>query len=244
MQTESTPTPVTGQDYGFDDPADNAIAHSIASKDPVRDLAGPMKITGGSMPNLSAPTLAALPPAMRAPIEQQLAKVAPAGRAAEETRLITEALVRNSASVRVAAGGGEGTDPYWREVLSQEHELGQLRARLNKIDIDLADATFETVYDEVTGKPAPRAVERIQGDRRKALEAEVLHLQAHIADLNGRGGDLRLKKALGEAVTAQKEAQRQLDEEAEAKRRGDDILKEERINARAQTYAKHRRTNI
>jgi len=245
MTTNNTPTS-TAPNFGLDDPADNLIAAEIAGKDPVRDIKGPVSLIGGD--NIRVPQtvpLSALSPDMQAPILAKLQGVSAHGRAAAETRLVAEALRSNSINLRVMAGGGENADPYWRETLSQENEQRQLQQSIWQLEQQLAEVVrWDVVNDPATGAQTPKAVERIQGDRRNGMIAERNRLQAQIDDLNGRGGQLRLQKAMQKAVDARKDLERQLNEDAEAKQRGDDLLREERVAKRAETYAKHRRNTI
>lgn len=245
MTTESTPAPSGTPSYGFDDPADNAIAHSIATKDPLRDLKGPVTLIGENVRLPQTVPLSALSPEMREPIQQQLAATPVHMRPTKEAELVAAALAKNSINLRVQGGGGEDTDPYWRETLHQERRQQELNDQINRLERELVDVErFDTVYDEVTGQPRAQAVDKVQGQARKEKEAERNRLIAELQDMNGRGGQLKLQKAMQKAVEAQKDVQRQLAEDAEAKVQADAQLRKERIDARAETYAKHRRNNF
>ena len=240
--TDTPPAPATSE-YGLEDPADDGLAREIASRDPL-SLKGPVTLVDGSNVRLpQALPLTALSPDVRAPIEQQLAKVSPAERPTLEARLVADALRANSLQLRVAGGGGEGTDPYWTEVLLQERRQQELNSAIWRIEAELADATFETVHDEL-GRPQPKAVERIQGQRRLEMTAELNRLDGELQDLNGRGGQLKLKKAMQAAVAARKEIDRQLAEQAEAKEQAVEIVRKERVDALAQAFAKRHRTAV
>ena len=240
--TDTTSAPAASE-FGLADAADDNIAREIASRDPL-SLQGPVSLVDGG--NVRLPQtlpLTALSPDMRGPIEQQLAKVSPAERAPLEARLVAQALQKNSLQLRISGGGGEGTDPYWREVLSQEHRQQDLNRSIQRIDIDLADVTYETAYDE-HGRPQPKAVERITGQRRRDMEVERNRLLGELQDLNGRGGELKLQKAMQAAVDARKDVERQLAEQAEAKEQAEAMVRKERIDRLADAFAKRHRTAI
>jgi hypothetical protein len=238
--TPNTPAP---SEFGLADAADDGIAREIASRDPL-SLQGPVSLVDGG--NVRLPQtlpLTALSPDMRGPIEQQLAKVSPAERPSLEAKLVGEALRANSLQLRISGGAGEGADPYWREVVSQERRQQELGRDIERLETELADATFETAYDE-QGRPYPKSVERIQGQRRREMEGERARLIGELQDLNGRGGNLKLQKAMQAAVDAHKDRQRQLAEEAEARKRGEEINRDKRINDRAETYARLHRNDL
>jgi hypothetical protein len=241
--------------YGFDNAADNATAHQIASKDPVRDLQGPVSLIGGDNVRLpSTLPLTALSPEMQAPILQKLQGVPPSARAATEAQLVAETLHGNSLNLRIMAGGGDNADPYTAEKLSMANEVRLLDQEWLRIETELADVvrwepvrdpdTGEIVRDPATGEPRSVPITAVQGDRRKAMEAEARRLKAKIEDLQGRGGEHRRREAMKRAVAAENEIKRQLAEDAEAKAMGDQMNRDERIKARAEIYAKHRRSNI
>lgn len=243
MSDNSTPTPSTSPDaFGFEDAADQAMAREIASKDPLTDIKGPVTFIGDSSRLPAALPLTALSEEMRAPILAQLQGVPANLRAKKEAELVTEALKRNSLNLRVTGGGGEGTDPFWRETFEQERRHRDLSTQINALDIKLVDASFETVYDPVTGAPSPKAIDKYQGHDRKLMEADRDRLLGELHDLEGRGGQLRRKEAMKKAVDAQKAIQTQLEEEKLAKVKGEEILRQERIDKRAESYANLRRS--
>jgi hypothetical protein len=242
MTDTPTPTPAASA-FGLEDAGDDGIAHEIASRDPLT-LAGPVSLVDGDNVRLpKALPITALSPDMRGPIEQRLSQVTPAERPALEARLVAEALAKNSLQLRVSGGGGEGTDPYWREVLGQERRQQELNKSIWDLETQLADATFETTYDDY-GRPQPKAVERIQGHRRKEMEAERDRLHGELQDLNGRGGQLKLQKAMQAAVNARKEVERQLAEQAEAKQQAETMVRQERVDRMADAFAKRHRTAV
>ena len=244
MSDNSTPTPSTSPDaFGFEDAADQAMAREIASKDPLTDIKGPVTFIGDSSHLPAALPLTALSEDMRAPILAQLQGVPANLRAKKEAELVTEALKRNSLNLRVTGGGGEGTDPFWRETFEQERRHRDLSTQINALDLKLVDvAGFNTVYDPVTGVPSAKAVDKYQGQDRKLIEAELARLLGELHDLEGRGGQLRRKEAMKKAVDAQKAIQTQLEEEKLGKEQGEEMLRQERIAKRAESYANLRRS--
>ena len=231
----------TDTGYGFDDADDNAIAAEIASMDPI-SIKGGNYVANEDLTNVQFPQnipLTTFPPEVQAAIRAKAA-----GSAATEQRLANEEARARSLGARVK-GWTNVSDPYWREAMRQENEQNTLNADLTRLELQLAEVErFDVVEDPVTGVQTPKAIEKVQGYQRKQVEAERNRVVAQLQDLNGRGGQLRLQKAMREAVAAKKAIHQQLAEEQEAKERGEAQLREERIQKRADTYASIRRNSV
>jgi hypothetical protein len=76
------------------------------------------------------------------------------------------------------------------------------------------------------------------------MEAERDRLHGELQDLNGRGGQLKLQKAMQAAVNARKEVERQLAEQAEAKQQAETMVRQERVDRMADAFAKRHRTAV
>jgi hypothetical protein len=139
------------------------------------------------------------------------------------------------ASLRMRGGAGPNANPYHRELFAIEGELADTERAIWQAEQELADISY---YDPVTGK----AYERLQGQARKEKEAyrdNLLYRRDQIAD-NGTERQLRLKKALGEAIAARKAAALQLQEEAEAQALAKDLARKKRVEERAATIVRVR----
>ncbi|WP_416832993.1 MAG: hypothetical protein ACMUJI_07820 [Erythrobacter sp.] len=235
-------------------PKDMPLAERLASFDPLA-TPSPVKLTGGGA--FKAPerfTVEILPPDRRAKIEQELAQVPGSQRAQREHELVTEALKQNSVELRIKAGPGEGATPVERErfllareVYELENEELAILAELAKVEKAVPvfnEITGEPVIDPKTGQQQMKLIDLIQGDRRKAMEARAAEIRRQIDLLNGFEGDRRLQRALKVTVEAEKARQQQLAEEQEARRRADEIIRNERIEAKAEAYAKNRRNTL
>lgn len=225
-------------DYGLD-PADNAIAHEIANFDPVNDVRGPVTFDGGWATIIPAQVpLTSLPPRIAEPIKAELASASPERRPALEAKLIAEALYSNSLQLRVSAGPGAGANPYQIESFAQAKERQDLENEAWSLRAELADvARWDNVADPKTGKQQPVAVERVQGHPRKLKEGRLNEIERKLEALKIEG-PRRLKKAMQEAVEAHKAKQQQIADEAEARRRAEQIVREDRINDRAAVRAR------
>lgn len=219
---------------GFDiSDEDRSIAAEIVALDPVNATPGP--VTGGE--NLRVPThlkATALPPNLRDGILQQLRDIPPGDRRdAEEHRLVMEAGYGFQASLRMRAGAGPNANAYHRELFSVEGELADAERALWTAEQELADVSH---YDSDTGK----AVERLQGQARKEKEAYRDRLLHRISQINDGGLErqLRLKKALGQAVADQKAAAERAEEEREAQVLARENARKQRIEDRAATIAR------
>lgn len=232
-------------------PEDRPLAEYYAQFDPLA-TPSPVQLTGGG--SFKAPerfTVEILPPDRRAKVQQELAQVPDHRRAEREHELVLEALKQNSIELRVKAGPGAGATEVERERLLIAREVYDLENEEARIYAQLAEVEqWVPVFDKETGAPVidPRtgqqqvkAVEVVQGARRKAMEARAAEIRRQIGLLDGFEGDRRLQRALKATVEAGKSRQQQLAEEQEARRVADQINREERIKAKAEAYAKNRR---
>ncbi len=248
----------TGSDFTLPSydiaPEDFELAERLSQFDPLA-TPSPVKLTGGGA--FKAPerfTLSILPPDKQGPIAAQLAQVPAYVRAEREHELVVEALKRNSIELRVKSGPGSGATPVERERFLLAREVYDLESEETRLLTQLAEVdrwvpVFDTetgapVIDPKTGQQQVKAVEVIQGDRRKAMEARVAEIRRHIGLLDGPEGDRRLQRALKASVEAEKARQQQLAEEQDARRMADEINRDQRVKAKAEVYAKHRRNTL
>lgn len=238
-------------------PEDQARAQSLLSAFNADPLAtpSPAKLTGGGA--FKAPerfSLSILPPDRQGPIAAQLVQVPAHQRADREHELVVEALRQNSLELRIKAGPGEGATPLEREQFAVARDINDLEAEEIEIQRQLAEVEkWVPVYDDVTGEPVidPRtgqqqvkAVEIIQGDRRKALEARAKELAYRAGLLRGIEGDRRIQKALAQTLELEKQQRQQLAEREEIERRAEEIAREKRINQQAEARAKFRGVSL
>lgn len=248
----------TGSDFTISDytiaPEDMARAEELLNFDPLA-VPSPVKLTGGGA--FKAPerfTVSILPPEKQAPIAAELARLPAAVRAEREHELVTEALKQNSINLRIKAGAGEGASELDRAQLDVAREILDLEAQEFNIQLQLAEVdgwvpvlneiTGEPVIDPKTGQPQVRAIEAIQGDRRKAMEAEAKTLAYRAELLRGIEGDRRIQKALQSTIAAEKRTQQQLADRAEIERLSVEIEREQRIRAQAEILAKRKATEL
>ncbi len=245
----------TGSDFTLPSydiaPEDQARAQELLAAFNADPLAtpSPVKLTGGGA--FKAPerfTLSILPPDKQGPIAAQLAQVPANVRADREHELVVEALKRNSTALRIKAGPGEGATPLEREQFAVAHDIDTLETEELAIRAELAEADrWVPVYDEITGQPVidpatgqqmVRRIDRVQGDRRKALEARAEELAYRANLLRGIEGDRRIQKALAQTIALEKQQRQQLADRAEVERMADEIAREKRIREQAETLAK------
>jgi hypothetical protein len=233
-------------DYGLEAPEDNARAHEIANADPVASTRGPVSLVdGGNIRFPATVPLTALPDRFRTPIEAQLRNLPDHRRAAEEPRLIAEALRQNSLQLRVKAGAGEGANPYQQEVFQLARDRQQLEQEAWRLETELAEVVrWDNVTDPATGKATPVPVEAVQGEARKAKQGRIDEIGRHLKQLEGIEGQRRLQKAMKLTLEAEKAQREQLADNAEADRRARELVREERINKQAQARARMLRPNV
>lgn len=238
-------TPYTGPDHGFG--ADNALAAEILSYDHLRDTSGSAAVSRQALSNATfKPTVSALAPEMRQAITSQLAGLSGAAREAREAELVTNAVSNLALDARVRQGPGVGANAYQVEMFAQANQLRQLDQEQARImaQLDEFDGYKTGAVDPATGQPTAEKIFRYQGDRRKALELRLGEIAREAADLEGPAGDRRMRKALEKAVDDVKKSRDQYAIMQEAKDLADRKVRDERVNALADTYAKSRRGNL
>jgi len=220
------------------DPADAARARELTTFDPVYGTPSPVQVVGDvRLPKQLKAT--ALPPEARAKVEAELAGVPFERRTEVEGRLVEKYLYQNSFELRAKAGLGEDATPVQRTAFATTRELHDLDMEAYNISAQLGEvARWDNVVDPATGKVMPLAIERIQGERRKALEARLREIDHHKHQLNTVEGERRHKQAVKETLDAEKRTRQALEERAEAIRRADESAREDRINAAAASRAR------
>lgn len=248
----------TGSDFTVTEytiaPEDMARAEELLNFDPLA-VPSPVKLTGGG--RFNAPerfTVSILPPDKQASINAELARLPAAVRADREHELVTEALRQNSINLRIKAGAGEGASELDRVQLEVAREIHELEQKEFNIQLQLAEVdrwvpvfneiTGEPVIDPKTGQQQVQAIEAIQGERRRAMEAEAQSLAYRAGLLRGIEGDRRIQKALQSTLAAEKRTQQQLADRAEIERLAVEIEREQRIRAQAELLAKRKATEL
>lgn len=248
----------TGSDFTVPDyaisPEDMPRAEELLNRDPLA-VPSPVKLTGsGAFKTPERLTVSILPPEKQAPIAAELARLPADSRAQREHELVTEVLRQNSIELRIKAGPGEGATELDRVQLDVARAIYELEAQEFNIQLQLAEVdkwvpvvneiTGEPVIDPKTGQQQLAEVHAIQGDRRRAMEAEAKNLAYRAGLLRGVEGDRRIQKALQSTIAAEKRTQQQLDDRAEIERLSVEIAREQRIRAQAEILAKRKATEL
>lgn len=212
--------------------------------DPVDDLPSPVEWIGGDIKLPERLTVAMLPTHLAEPVKAQLAGMTPDEREKNETGLVIAAMRRNSYELRVRGGIPASAEPYQRELLAISKEVYELEKRAAAIQYDLADFIgTRVVEDPDTGERRQEIINKVEGERRKALEDELREIEYRIAILNGIEGERRLAKAKKETAQLRLNRQRQLAEETEVQALAEQMVRDERIKAKAEARAKRLRDN-
>ena len=227
---------------------DRAIADEILAMDALA-LPGPGTIKGEI--KIGPLKATALPPSLRSSVERQLADMRPDMRAEAEPRLVREAIEGERPRLRMQSGLGPDALPHHREQAEIAREFADAAAEFNRnTELLAAVDHYDVGIDPETGHPKPQEVLRVTGNRRKALIAQQEQLSYRMSLLSADDGEhgpearRRLAKALRESVEIKKARDARFAEEADAKRMAADILREERVKARAEAIAKHQRTTL
>jgi hypothetical protein len=221
-------------------------ADAILAMDPVDDVPPPYEFPVGY--RLPAPRVTALPPEMQREVQARLAELpvqtTPEQRQAKEAEFTASAIRSKTLATRVLTGVGSNASPYHREMVGIAREVRDLGAKYDQLQQDLSEVVrYETVTDPATGEPKPVPVYRVGGVRAQAYAAQQQDILRRIRLLvqddgtHGIEAGKRLRQALHESAVARQKLQQQVEERAEAKRRADEINRERRINAQAQSLA-------
>lgn len=229
----------------------DAVA-GIDDFDPVDDLPSPVEWIGGDIKVPDRLTVSILEPRFADPIKAQLAAMSPAEREKMEPGLVIAAMRQAAYENRIKGGISPSADPYQREVLTIAKEVYALDQEAFRIQTALADvALWRPVFDEegnkvldpATGQQKVEAVEAVQGDRRRQMENRLREIEHAIALKNGIERERRLAKAKKETAQLRLARERQLSEEAEVQALAEQMVREERIKAKAEARAKRLRDN-
>lgn len=235
----------TVPDYSITDPADQAIADGIAGLDPYADISSSARGRGG-FDVAALPGLSALSPDLRAEVERDLGAMSPARRAEAEPAAIAQVLAKHGRGIRVLLGNGAGTNRWHDENLTIAREHHDLTAEWSKITAQMTEVER---YD-VGADGNPVAVNRMSASAQVRAAAQLRDIDYRLGLLvksdgsHGIEARMRLDKAMLEAVEASKSLAAQAEEHREAEKRADQLLREERINHKAELLAKHRRTSL
>jgi hypothetical protein len=225
------------------EPTDAELEAQIVNFDPINDISGPVSVKGHI--DLPAPSLSALPPKMQQRIREKLASVTPGNRDIFEREFIEQELRDNSYRLRVLAGAGEGANDYQREALSVVQDIFRLESEAETIKARLEEVRgHRTEVDPETGEAKPVPIMAVGAEQRSALETRLTQIGHQLTMLEGPEGDRRRAEALARTKTQMKVNREALADEAEARRRAEAAVREERINQRAEAYSKRLRTSF
>lgn len=221
-------------------------AHAILAMDPMQ-VPMPYDIPEGWAANLTL-RATALPPEMQRAVTAKVAALGtltPEQRTAKEAEFTADVIRSQRARLIVQGGVGPDATPYHREQAGIAREVSDLLRQYNVLQAELEHIVrYDTQTDPITGEPIPVPVFAVIGQRAKAYVeqqhdlARRLRLLVDEDGAYGIEGSKRLDQALAESVAARVELDRQLSEEAEAKRRAEAINREKRINSRAESLAR------
>jgi hypothetical protein len=228
----TTPEPIDGG------PTEAELEAQITNVDP---LAGPSPVKVKGNPRIGEPQITIFPQDVQNEIRARVANAHPSKQAELEQQLILERLQVQSRRFRVMVGPGEGATEYERELAEIANEYRLLDQEGAKIEAELAEK--QTTTDE-HGNTVELPLAAVRGDRRRALETRLLEIKSRAGVLLGREGEKRKIEALQRSKDHIRNTRQQLAEDAEARRLGEEQLRQERITKRAELYAKTRRSTI
>lgn len=214
---------------------------------PLDDVPTPHSMPEGWGANLTMRSTG-LPPEMRREVEEKLnalGSLTPEDRAAKDVEFTAAAIRSKRMELRVLTGVGSDASPYHREQAAIAREVRDLATEFQRLQSELEEvARHETVTDPATGETKAVPVYRVAGTRAQAYARQQEDISRRMRLLVkddgslGIEGEKQLRQALHTSAVARQALHRQVTEEAEAKRRAEEINTERRINARAESLAR------
>lgn len=224
---------------------DQHYSDAILRMDPVSDVPGVAVFPEGMQ--LSAPTLAALAPddrmAVRAKMDE--ARLTPAQREQREGEFVQAHLRSQLSRIRLKTGVGEDATPYHRAQCHMAREYFDIMDEHDRYAAQLDEiARHETEVDPLSGEARAVPVYAVQGSRRNAYQFQMDNLLRRAGLLfnadgtPGLEGSKRLREASAQSVAILRDRDSAAEERAEAKRRGAELAREERISKQAASIAR------
>lgn len=246
LTAEVTATGTTPRSTNLIAPEHQHHADAILAMDPL-EVPRPYDIPEGWAANLTL-RATALPPEMQRVVTAKVAALGtltPEQRTAKEAEFTADVIRAQRARLIIQGGVGRDATPYHREKASIAREVSDLIRQYDALQAELEHIVrYDTETDPTTGEPKPVPVYAVTGQRAMAYVEQQHDLERRmrllVADdgTHGIEGRRRVQQALAESVAARAELDRQLSEEAEAKRRAEAINREKRINDRADSLAR------
>ena len=235
-------------------PADlQPYLEQIDAMDPVDDVPGPVVDNSATSRGeaLSAVTVDALPPEDRSAIFAQLHGYSPEQRAARESQLVIAAMKAKVRRNRALTGLGEEALPYHKAQAEVARQVYEIDRKIKVLETELeAVADYTTVTDPRTGSRTAQSVMRVTGTRRAAYENQILDLQRHrrvyVADDGSDGPEAarEIAKARLESAKLLQQRDQERAEVAEVRRLADEINRQRRITAKAESLARMQRNEL
>lgn len=224
-------------------------ADAVLAMDP-SEVPMPYSIPEGWGMNLKL-RIEALPEDMQRDVNARLralGEMSPEDRSAREQQFCADAIRANRSKLITQIGVGADALPYHREAAAIAREVSSLiREHEGLFQTLEGSVRYETQTDPLTGEKVPVETYGLSPGRVRGIQMQQADIGRRIRLLvnedgsHGIEGARRMREALAESVAVRVELERQITEEAEAKRRAEEINREKRINARAESLASLRR---
>lgn len=224
-------------------------AQQILAMDPLDDVPSSARSLGGVRPITLK--LEALPPDMQSDVLTRLHALPADLRQGAEPKLVEQVLREKRGSIRTRIGVGRDALPFHQEQVDIARQVSDLARKRDWLEGQIARVReLRMAKDPATGEAVVETVPALGSERLKAYGEQVLDIDRQmrllIAEDGGYGieGKKRIDAALAKSAAILHTRAAQMAEEAEAKRRAAEINREDRINKRAQTYARMRRDEV
>jgi hypothetical protein len=167
---------------------------------------------------------------MRDRINAKLATVTPGNRDLFEKRYIREELEQNSFNLRLAAGLGPDATHEQRQEFESLNRIRELADEEDRIAAELAEVVkHDTQVDPATGNAKAVPVYRVEGERRRALEARLIEISHQVTLIRGHEG----RKARAKDAAIAKERAELVEDHAAAEEMAREMARKARREALA-----------
>lgn len=175
-------------------------------------------------------------------IRGEVAKALPHQQEALEAELVQKAAEANSLKFRSKVGLGRDATETQKSDAETANRVRLLQEESKRIQAALDEARM--IVDPVTGEQIDSGDKRLKGDQRSAYQTRLNEIGHEMSVLVHLEGPKRRSEAVQADIARFREQQEAIADEREARALAEKIVREERIQARAEARAKSLRSNI
>lgn len=219
-------------------PSDDLTPAEIAEASRIRPLSevpSNWRVKGEATAAIFTLSIEALSPDDRKTVYER------AGAGADPTKLqstLMSFLHEKRGEARIVAGAGPDATLVEQEALSQLQQVRELSRELDTVERELSEVARYDTGRDADGNPTAVPVLRLDGEARTRRQHRMAEIVQAIDRIQGAEGAKALEEAAKQEAMKRRELRNMQEDANEVQRRAESIVREERINERAQTRAR------